>query len=96
MNAAEANPLFVFRIKCRIVRWLDADTPCVHPIYETAGHDRHVRLKDEYAVEKEQEGHDAALALAKLQIGDEGNYVWIANDRHHKDRERIEARVDPF
>ncbi len=96
MNAAIATQAQVFRIKCRIVEWIDADTVEVHPIYETAGHNRRIRLKDAWIIERNEDPqeHERILLQQMITIGPVGALVWIANDRHHHTFYRIEARVD--
>ncbi len=85
----------VFGVKARITDWIDADTVEVHPLITPYGINVRVRLKDRYEPERDEEGHDLALERAKAQIGDEDDYVRMKNDRHHWDRGRLEARLDP-
>ena len=87
----------VFSVKARITDWIDADTVEVHPLITPYGINVRVRLKDRYAVEDEDdpEEHGRVLALAKAEIGDVDDWVRMTNTRHHWDRGRLEARLDP-
>jgi hypothetical protein len=96
LHAAFATQDQVFRFKARIVEWIDADTVEVHPIYETAAHNRRIRLKDAWIVEDEDDAAEHARILREqiIFLGDVDDLVWVANTRHQKTNERIEARVD--
>ena len=85
----------VFCVKARITDWIDADTPEVHQLTNPPGINTRVRLKDLYAVERWEPGHEEALADAKRRIGDVDDYVRMTNTRHHWTSGRLEARLDP-
>lgn len=85
----------VFSVKARITDWLDADTVEVHPLITPYGINVRVRLKDRYEPETDEEGHDLALEKARAEIGDVDEWVHMTNTRHHWDRGRLEARLDP-
>lgn len=83
-----------FHMEATIKRWVDADTLDVHPKPYRHNIDLRVRLKDSWAVEIGEIGHEEALKVAKLTIGDVGDEVILTNTRHHWTWERLECRVD--
>ena len=83
----------IFLMKCRIVMWVDADTVEVHPLVTPYGINLRIRLKDVWAPEWNEEGHDVALRKAKALLGDQGDYVLVTNTVHRHTQGRLEARV---
>lgn len=87
-------PVNVYRNKCRIILWVDADTLELHPLITPPGVNIRVRLKDRWEPEVHDDGHDLALDKAKLELGWEMAHVIITNTVHDYDQGRLIARVD--
>lgn len=84
----------VYSFTAQIVRWVDADTVLVDPRVYIQDVYLRVRLRDRWEVEIGEEGHEEALARAKAELGDTGDWLRITNTRHVWTYGRLEARVD--
>lgn len=85
-----------FYMEATITHWVDADTFDCQPKPYRPRIGLRVRLKDVWAVEIGQPGHDDALASSKLLLGDVGAEVSLAGTRHRWTYERLECRVEPL
>lgn len=90
LAVSDTTPI-VFKMKARIVRWIDADTVLVHPMVYRQDIDLRVRLKDVWMMDP-PDGEELRRQIELL--GDVGGYVWLTNTRHHWTYGRLEARVD--
>lgn len=94
MTQPTVCPPNVYRNKCRIIFWVDADTIELHPLINPPGVNIRARLKDRWEPEVDDDGHDAALSKAKMELGWPMAYVVITNTQHEYDHGRLIARVD--